>query len=111
MEARCHDEQLSVLVLFYPVIIFTTRGNRQRGRTLHHLYFCLIWRSVLNLLCPKRSRGASCSKDVVKLVQDELHCLVLVNHIHCHVAIVPLRAHQRRAEHDADVLGGHSVGV
>lgn len=59
----------------------------------------------------KRSREASRSEDVVRLVEDELHRLVLVNHVHCHVAIIPLRAHQRRPEHDADVLGGHSVGV
>lgn len=48
---------------------------------------------------------------MVKLAEDELHRLVLVDHIHRHVAIVPLRAHQGRPEHDADVLGGHSVVV
>lgn len=61
--------------------------------------------------CPKRSRGASRSKDVVKLGEDELHCLVLVNHIHRHVAVVPLRAHQGRPKHNANVLCGHPVGV
>lgn len=65
----------------------------------------------MNLLCPQRSTGAFCSKDVVKLVEDELHRLVLVYHIDRHVAIVPLRPHQRRPKHDANVLGGHSVGV
>lgn len=70
--------------------------------------------SVLNPLpplCPTRSRGVSRSKDVVKLAEDELHRLVLVNHVHSHVAIVALGAHQGWPEHDADVLGRHSVGV
>ncbi len=88
---------------------YTTWVNRQRGQMLHYLGFGLIRRSFLNPLCPKRSRRASCSKDVVKLGEDELYCLVLVNHIYRHVAIVPLRAHQGRPKHDADVLGGHSV--
>lgn len=58
-----------------------------------------------------RSRKAPRSKDVVELAEDELHRLVLVNHVHRHVAVVPLWAHQRRPEHDADVLGGHSVDI
>jgi len=65
----------------------------------------------LPFYCPKRSRGASCSKDVVKLAEDEFHRLVLVNHIHRHVAVVLFWTHQGRSEHDADVLGGHSVGT
>lgn len=63
------------------------------------------------LVWPKGSRRASCSKDVVKLAEDEFHRLVLVNHVHRHVAVVPLRTHQSWPEHDADVLGGHSVGA
>lgn len=48
---------------------------------------------------------------MVELAEDELHRLVLVNHVHSHVAVVPLRTHQRGPEHNADVLRGHSVGV
>lgn len=75
----------------------------------------VLWSEPKELFEPplrlQRSRGASRSKDVVKLGEDELHRLVLVNHIHRHVAIVPLGAHQSRPEDDADVLGGHSVVV
>lgn len=83
---------------------------------LHYLCFRLIWRNFLNPPPPfvphqERSRGASRSEDVVELAEDELHRLVLVNHIHRHVAVVPLWAHQGRPEHDGDVLGGHPVGV
>lgn len=69
---------------------------------LQNLCFCLMSRS-------KRSREASRSEDVVEFSEDELHCLILVNHVHCHVAVIPLWAHQCRPEHNADVLGGHSV--
>lgn len=79
---------------------------------------CSAWTSVLSggvflffFLANSRSRQASFPKDVVKLVEDELHRLVLVNHVDCHVTIVPLRAHQSGSEHDADVLRGHAVGV
>lgn len=61
--------------------------------------------------CPKRSRAASRPKDVVEFAEDELHRLVLVNHIHRHVAVVPLWAHQGRPKDNADVLCGHSVGI
>lgn len=40
-----------------------------------------------------RSGQASFPKDVVKLLEDELHCLVLVNHVDRHVTVVPLRTH------------------
>lgn len=58
-----------------------------------------------------RSGQASFPKDVVKLVEDELHRLVLVNHVDRHVTVVPLRAHESRPEDDANVLRGHAVGV
>lgn len=61
--------------------------------------------------CLKRSREASCSEDVVKLCEDELHRLVLVDHVHGYVAVVPLWPHKSRPEHNADVLRGHSVGI
>lgn len=58
-----------------------------------------------------RSGQASFPKDVVELLEDELHRLVLVNHVDRHVTVVPLRTHESRSEHDADVLRGHTVGV
>lgn len=57
------------------------------------------------------SGQASFPKDVVKFVEDELHRLVLVNHVDRHVTVVPLWTHQSGSEHDADVLRGHAVGV
>lgn len=48
---------------------------------------------------------------MVELAKDELHRLVLVDHVDGHVAVVPFGAHERGSEHDADVLGGHPVGV
>lgn len=62
-------------------------------------------------LSNSRSGQASFPKDVVKFVEDELHRLVLVNHVDRHVTIVPLWAHESRSEHDADVLRGHAIGV
>lgn len=58
-----------------------------------------------------RSGQASFPEDVVKFVEDELHRLVLVNHVDRHVPVVPFRTHERRSEHDADVLRGHAVSV
>lgn len=114
---------------FYPVIIvwcenpfYTIWVNRHRGQTLHYLCLRLICRSLFFNAppshhttspkpCPKRSRAASRPKDVVEFAEDELHRLVLVNHIHRHVAVVPLWAHQGRPKDNADVLCGHSVGI
>lgn len=64
--------------------------------------------------CPEErfsSGQASFPEDVVKFVEDELHRLVLVNHVDRHVTVVPFWTHERRSEHDADVLRGHAVAV
>lgn len=58
-----------------------------------------------------RSGQASFPEDVVKFMEDELHRLVLVNHVDRHVPVVPFWTHERRSEHDADVLRGHAVAV
>lgn len=99
----------------YPVIIFTT-GGKQAKRTHAAPLVLFVWSGGAAALskpprAPKISREASSPKDVVELVEDELHRLVLVDHVYGHVAVVPLGAHQRGPEHDADVLGGHPVGV
>lgn len=48
-------------------------------------------------------------EDVLALSEDELHHLVLVHHVDCHVSSVQLRPHQRRPEHDTKALSGHQV--
>lgn len=55
------------------------------------------------------SGQASVPKDVVKFVENELHRLVLVDHVDRHVTVVPLWTHESRSKHDADVLRGHAV--
>lgn len=55
--------------------------------------------------------GGPPAEDVLKLVEDELHRLVLENHVHRHVAVVALGPQQRGPEDDADVLRCHAVGV
>ena len=48
-------------------------------------------------------------KDVAALHEDELHYLVLEEHVEGHVATVHLGPHEGGAEHDADALAGHQV--
>ena len=48
-------------------------------------------------------------EDFLALDEDELHNLVLVDHVDCHVPRVQLGPHQRWAKHDADSLSGHQV--
>lgn len=42
-------------------------------------------------------------------MQNELHNLVLVDHVHSHVDSLGFRPQQRGAEHDGHALGGHAV--
>lgn len=48
-------------------------------------------------------------EDFFALAENELHDLVLVDHVERHVSCVQFGPHQRRAEHDADALSGHQV--
>lgn len=45
------------------------------------------------------------AEDLPALNQDELHDLVLVNHVDRHVASILLRPHEGGAEDDAEALG------
>lgn len=49
------------------------------------------------------------AEDVLVLVQNELHDLVLVDHVDRHVDGLGFRPQQRGAEHDGHALGGHAV--
>lgn len=51
------------------------------------------------------------AKDAVVLEQDELHYLVLVDHVDRNVARLRLGPQQRGTEHDGHALGSHAVGL
>lgn len=80
----CHCWQLFVLCPF--LLAYAPRGENK-----HHL---LVPQSCQEEhFSNSRSGQASFPKDVVKFVEDELHRLVLVNHVDRHVTVVPLWAH------------------
>lgn len=49
------------------------------------------------------------AENVLVLQQYELHYLVLVDHVDCHVPHLRLRPQQRGPEHDGHALGVHAV--
>lgn len=49
------------------------------------------------------------AEDLWALNEDELHYLVLIDHVNRHVPTVQLRPHECRAKHNADALGRHEV--
>lgn len=51
------------------------------------------------------------AKQTVVFIQDELHDLVLEDHVHGDVRCLRLRPKQRWAEHDGDVLHSHPVAL
>lgn len=48
-------------------------------------------------------------EDFSALDEDELHDLVLVDHVDRHVSCVQFRPHKCRAKHNANALSGHQV--
>lgn len=49
------------------------------------------------------------AEDALVLLQNELHDLVLVDHVDGHVEGLGFRPQQRGAKHDGHALGGHAV--
>lgn len=101
---RCHCWQLSVL---RPVLV----ASSPRGENKTSAGTSVLSGGAFFFFPILRSGQASFPEDVVKFVEDELHRLVLVNHVDRHVPVVPFWTHERRSEHDADVLRGHAVAV
>lgn len=48
-------------------------------------------------------------EDLTALDEDELHNLVLVYHVDCHVSCIQFRPHQCWAKYDTETLSGHQV--
>lgn len=57
------------------------------------------------------SRGLALAgvEDTLVFVQDELHYLVLKDHVHGDVGRLRLRPKQSRAEYDCHILHGHAI--
>lgn len=58
-----------------------------------------------------RLLGSSGTEDFIELVENELHNLVLEDHVHCDVAGLLLGPEQGGAEHYGRALDRHAVQI
>lgn len=80
-------------------------GPRQ-WRILRYVLFVVRWMRCFSIVF---TRDVLPAKYVLILEKDEFYNLVLINHVHRHVARLDLRPQQGRAEHDSHALSRHPV--